>query len=147
MKTNTLPLACDHAGYKIKEIVKQWLIKNNYDVYDFGTNSEESVDYPDFIHPLASDIQKGKYKRGIVICGSGNGASMVANKYKGVRCANCWNKELARLAREHNDANVLAIPARFVTEKDAIEIIDVFLKTEFEGGRHLRRIEKIDDIQ
>ncbi len=140
---NTVCIASDHAGFQLKEILKKHLNKINIDVLDYGTFSEESMDYPDIAHPLADAVNKGKFNRGIVICGSGNGVSMVVNKYNKIRCALCWNEEIAILARKHNDANILAIPARFIGQEEAIKIVDVFLLTDFEGGRHQRRIEKI----
>ena len=137
-------LASDHAGY----IYKQKLIRNleneGYQTRDFGCDSEKSCDYPDYAHPLAGAVQKGEVNMGISLCGSGNGINMVVNKYRGVRSAICWNKELARLARAHNDANICALPARFISYRDAIEIIRIFIDTPFDGGRHLRRIKKID---
>lgn len=136
----------DHAGYEMKEYLKQKLLEWGFGVKDFGTNSNESMDYPDPVHPLASSIEKGEYTRGIIICGSGNGVSMVANKYPHVRAALCWNGEIAKLARKHNDANVIAIPARFVSNQEATEFVHVFLNTDFEGGRHERRVKKISAI-
>ena len=123
----------DHAGTKHK-----FKIKNH------GTNKEESVDYPDFIHPVAEDVATGQSDFGIIICGSGNGASMSANKHKGIRSALCWNNEICKLAREHNDANILSLPARYVTIKEAFEMIETFIQTPFEGGRHQIRVEKIN---
>ena len=134
----------DHAGVELKNKVKKYLEAGGHKLIDFGNNDGESVDYPDFIHPLAKQVSENKEQTGIIICGSGNGVSMVANKYKGVRAAICWNKELASLSRQHNNANVLSLPARFLSSKEAIEIVDVFLTTEFEGGRHERRVNKIN---
>jgi len=134
---------CDHAAFDLKEAIKKHLQSQGYEVRDFGTFSGESVDYPDMIHPLAQEINDGKIERGIVLCGSGVGVSMVANKYPKVRCALCWNVELAKLCRQHNDANVLALGARFIAEREALEMVDVFLNTPFEGGRHQGRVEKI----
>ncbi|MBS3807087.1 MAG: ribose 5-phosphate isomerase B [Bacteroidales bacterium] len=136
-------LACDHAGYRLKEAVKQHLKENGYEVVDFGTDSSESVDYADFAHPLAEAVEQGKLDRGITLCGSGNGISMTANKHPGIRAAICWNEEITRLAREHNDANVCSLPARFLSDEEARQIVDLFLSTGFEGGRHQRRIDKI----
>lgn len=133
----------DHAGYHYKETIKNYLLENQHEVTDFGPVNEESCDYPDIAHPLADFVEAGKAKFGIAICGSGNGISMALNKHQNIRAALCWNTELAELARLHNDANVLSLPARFIDIKDAIECVDRFLKTEFEGGRHLRRVEKI----
>jgi ribose 5-phosphate isomerase B len=133
----------DHAGtYYKKEIVK--VLKNKQiTVYNHGTNKNESVDYADHIHPVAEQVEKKEVDKGIIICGSGNGANMTANKHQQIRSALCWNKEIAELARMHNDANILSIPSRFVTLNDAIEMVEVFIKTEFEGGRHEKRINKI----
>ena len=135
----------DHAGVQLKNEVKSFLEDKGYVVENLGDNSGESVDYPDIIHPLAKEISKNKDKKGIIMCGTGNGVSMVANKYKGVRAGLCWSKEIAELIRKHNDANVLSLPARFISTKEALEIVQVFLETDFEdGGRHERRVEKID---
>ncbi len=138
-----IPIASDHAGFELKEIVKKQLVEKGFDIKDFGTFSTESCDYPDYAHSIGNAINKGEYKRGIVICGSGNGVQMTANKYPHVRCALCWNTELASLARQHNDANIVALPARFIPEELALQIIEVFMNTSFEGGRHQRRVEKI----
>jgi len=137
-----LPIGCDHAGYELKEKVKERLKAAGYEVKDYGTNGPESVDYPDFGHQVAQHVVDHK-GLGIVICGSGNGINMTVNKYPEIRSAICWTTEIAALARQHNDANVLAIPARFVSEALALEMVDTFLKTEFEGGRHQRRVDKI----
>lgn len=141
-----IPIACDHAGYDLKEKVKNFLSSKGFEVKDFGTFSSDSVDYPDYAHLLGSAINRSDYGRGIVICGSGNGVQMTANKYPNVRCALCWNKEIAALARQHNDANVVALPARFIDSDTALSIVDVFLNTAFEGGRHQRRVDKISKI-
>jgi ribose 5-phosphate isomerase B len=138
-----IPIACDHGGYEMKEYIKKELSSSGYEVIDYGTKSGDSVDYPDFIHPLARDINDGKYSKGIIICGSGNGAQMVANKYQKVRAALCWNEEVTRLAREHNDANILSLPGRFLDVKSALQLVKIFLQTSFEGGRHMRRVNKI----
>jgi len=143
MTKQTIAIASDHAGYATKEELKKYLSEMNYNVWDFGTHSEESVDYPDFAHPLAAAIEKGEYELGILLCGSGNGVSITANKHQGVRSALCWIPEIARLAREHNNANVCAIPARFVSVSEAKQIVKAFLDAKFEGGRHARRVEKI----
>ena len=140
---NIIPIACDHAGFELKELVKVYLSNKGYEVKDYGTNSSDSVDYPDMVHPLGRDINNGVYERGIVICGSGNGVQMTVNKYPNVRCALCWTPEIAELARQHNNANILAMPARFITTEVALNIVDKYLNTEFEGGRHVRRVEKI----
>jgi len=138
-----IAIACDHAGFELKENLTRDLQNRGYVVKDYGTNSEESVDYPDFAHPLASAVEKGEFNFGITICGSGNGINMAANKHQGIRSALCWNAEIAALARQHNDANICSIPARFVSKSEAGKIIEVFLNTDFEGGRHQKRIEKI----
>ena len=134
----------DHAGVELKNAVNSFLQNNGYVVENLGDNSGKSVDYPDIIHPLAREISNNKNKKGIIMCGTGNGVSMVANKYKGVRAGLCWSKEIAELIRKHNDANILSLPARFLSIKEALEIVEVFLKTDFEGGRHERRVNKID---
>ena len=134
----------DHAGVELKNAVNSFLKKKGYVVENLGDNSGESVDYPDIIHPLAKEISNNKNKKGIIMCGTGNGVSMVANKYKGVRAGLCWSKEIAELIRKHNDANILSLPARFLSVKEALEIVEVFLKTDFEGGRHERIVNKID---
>ena len=139
----TIAIACDHAGFETKEKLIIWLKGNNYSVKDFGTFSDESTDYPDYAHPMADSVEKGESDLGISLCGSGNGINMAANKHAGIRSALCWEKELAELARLHNDANVCALPARFVSYDEAVEIVDIFLKTAFEGGRHIPRINKI----
>lgn len=142
-----IPIACDHAGYELKEVVKKKLTDIGFEVKDFGTHGTDSVDYPDYAHPLGAAINRGEYNRGIVICGSGNGVQMTVNKYSNVRCALCWTPEIARLGRQHNNCNVIALPARFISKEEALEIVDVFLTTPFEGGRHQRRVEKISMIQ
>ena len=141
-------IGSDHAGFTLKEQMKDKLLKEGYEVKDYGTCSEESMDYPDVAHPLAADINSGKAETGILICGSGNGVSMVANKYPNIRAALCWNRELAALARQHINANILTMPARFISAETASEIVDTFLATAFddregEQNRHLRRIKKI----
>ncbi len=133
----------DHAGTFYKEKIVEFLKDKGYKIINHGTDSEESVDYPDFIHPVAEDVENGKSNFGIIICGSGNGASMTANKHQGIRSALCWNNEIVELARQHNNANILSIPARFVSIQQAIKFVDVFLETPFEGGRHERRVNKI----
>jgi ribose 5-phosphate isomerase B len=138
-----LVIGCDHAGYRLKEFLKKNLTSMGYTFRDFGTYSEESVDYPDIIHPLARSIDEGEFERGIIICGTGIGASMTANKYPGVRAALCWNIDIARLSREHNDANVLALSGRFLDPDIALQMAYIFLTTSFEGGRHERRVLKI----
>ena len=138
-----LLIAADHAGFETKEYITQQLVKDGYTFKDFGTFSTESMDYPDVVHPLATLINQGEYPMGIVICGSGNGVNMTANKYPNVRSALCWNTELAALARQHNNANVLALPARFIDKELALNIAKTFLTSSFEGGRHERRVNKI----
>ena len=133
----------DHAGYTYKSLLIKVLENMGHQVQDFGPGSEASVDYPDHVHPLAKAVIKKEADLGILICGSGNGVAITANKYQEIRAALCWNTELAKLAREHNDANVLCLPARFVTEAQAEEMVKVFLETAFEGGRHLNRVNKI----
>ena len=142
-KVKKIGIACDHAGYDLKEYLKKYLKEKGYIVSDYGTNSNESVDYPDYAHPLAESVEKNENDMGITICGSGNGISMVANKHQGIRAALCWNKEISKLAREHNNANVCSLPARFVSNEDAREMVEIFLNTEFEGGRHDKRVQKI----
>ena len=136
-------LASDHAGFIMKESVQKWLIAEGYEVTDFGCYSPESCDYPDYAHPLAEAVSNGVCNCGISLCGSGNGINMVVNKHQKIRSALCWNTEIASLARHHNDANILALPARFLSTTDAIDIVKEFLKASFDGGRHSRRIEKI----
>lgn len=138
-----IALCSDHAGYELKSIIEGYLESQGIEYQDFGTFSAESCDYPDFAHPAAEAIESGKCYPGIAMCGTGNGIAMTLNKHQGIRAALCWTVELARLAREHNDANVLVMPARFIDPVDALAIIDTFLSTPFEGGRHERRIRKI----
>jgi ribose 5-phosphate isomerase B len=137
-------VACDHAGYNLKVEVLKYLEEKGYEVTDLGTNSDESIDYPKYGHALATKIESGEFERGISICGSGNGINMVSNRHKGVRAALCWQKEIAELARSHNNANVCSLPGRFLSFQEARDIIDIFLATEFEGGRHERRINQIE---
>jgi ribose 5-phosphate isomerase B len=139
-----IALGCDHAGFAYKEAVLSYLAAKGYEVTDNGTNATDSVDYPDFVHPVAVSIQKGESKFGVIMCGSGNGVAITANKHRGIRAALCWNKEIAELARQHNDANIISIPVRYVSVETAIEMLDAFLNTPFEGGRHQKRVEKID---
>jgi ribose 5-phosphate isomerase B len=133
----------DHAGTEYKNDVVKYLKSKDFEVINHGTDSVDSVDYPDFVHPVASDVENGRVDLGIIICGSGNGASMTANKHQGVRAALCWSGEIAKLAREHNNANILSIPARFVSQPQAVDMVDIFLNTSFEGGRHQKRVDKI----
>ena len=133
----------DHAGTEYKLAIIGLLKSMNIEVTNYGTDGTDSVDYPDFVHPVAKDVEKNKVDFGIIICGSGNGASMTANKHQKIRCALCWTKEIVALAREHNDANILSLPARYISLPQALEMVQVFLNTKFEGGRHERRIEKM----
>jgi ribose 5-phosphate isomerase B len=143
MESKIIPIAADHAGYELKQEIIKYLKDINYTVKDYGTNSLDSCDYPDYIHPLASAINNGEYTQGIIICGSANGVNITANKYENVRSAICWLPQIAALARQHNDANILALPSRFVKISDALIIVDTFLATAFEGGRHQTRVDKI----
>lgn len=138
-----ISIGCDHAGFETKTSVVSALQSQGYAVIDHGTFSADSVDYPDFIHPVADDVESGEARFGLVLCGSGNGTAMTANKHQGIRAALCWTEELAALARKHNDANVLSIPARFVSVELAVKMTEVFLHTDFEGGRHIQRVQKI----
>ena len=133
----------DHAGTEYKLAIVGLLKSMRIEVINRGTDGTDSVDYPDFIHPVATDVENGNANSGIIICGSGNGASMTANKHQGVRAALCWNKEIVELAREHNNANILSLPARFISLNQALDMVKTFLNTEFEGGRHERRVDKI----
>jgi ribose 5-phosphate isomerase B len=139
-----IAIGSDHAGFRYKEKIKEYLQQQGHLMNDFGTYSEEPVDYPLFIRPVAEAVARGEYERGIVLGGSGNGEAMAANRIKKVRCALCWNEELARLARRHNDSNVLSLGQRVIPEDTVLEIVRVWLETEFEGGRHVRRIELLD---
>ena len=136
-------IGCDHAGFELKSKIINHLLEKGFDVEDMGCYSEDSIDYADYAHPVAFEVEKNSDVTGILICGSGNGINMTANKHQGVRSALCWTPEISKLAREHNDANILTLPGRFVSEELALEIVDVFFSTEFEGGRHLNRINKI----
>jgi ribose 5-phosphate isomerase B len=144
MEIKTVGVACDHAGYPLKQFVMQYLEEKGYPVKDFGTNSDISVDYPDYAHALAEGIESGEIYPGIAICGSGEGMAITLNKHRGVRAGLVWNKDVAGLIRQHNDANVIVLPGRFVDNKQAAAMLDVFFATPFEGGRHQRRVEKID---
>ena len=139
----TIGIASDHAGYEMKEFLVGYLDSLGYDVHDFGTYTAESVDYPDYMHPLGFAVERGEVTCGIGLCGSGEGASMTLNKHQGIRAALCWLPEIAVMSRKHNDANVLTLPARYIDNTTATQIVDSFLNTEFEGGRHIARIEKI----
>ena len=136
-------MCSDHAGYELKSIIEGYLESQGIEYEDFGTTSAESCDYPDFAHPAAVAVEEGRCYPGIAMCGSGNGIAMTLNKHQGIRAALCWTPELAALARQHNDANVLVLPARFIAPEEAIKIVDTFLSTSFEGGRHQKRIDKI----
>jgi ribose 5-phosphate isomerase B len=138
-----IAIAADHAGFKLKEDLKAYLKSKKYEVIDFGTSSSDPVDYPEYGHKLARSIESGESQIGFTLCGTGNGINMTVNKYKSIRSALCWKKEIAILAREHNDANICALPARFISKEEAFEIANAFLDTKFEGGRHERRIKKI----
>jgi len=144
MKTFTIAIGSDHAGYKYKESIKKMLLAEGHTVRDFGTYSDAACDYPDFIRPTAEAVARGEFERGIVLGGSGNGEAIVANRVKGVRCGLCWNEQVAIWNRSHNDGNVLSLGERTVTEAEAFKIVKTWLATEFEGGRHLARIRKID---
>ena len=139
-----IAIGSDHAGFRYKERIKQLLNSLGHEVADFGTHSEEPVDYPLFIRPVAEAVARGEHDRGVVLGGSGNGEAMAANRVKKIRCAVCWNVESARLARLHNDANVISLGQRMMSEEQALEIVRVWLETEFEGGRHVRRIQELD---
>jgi len=140
----TIAIGSDHAGYRYKEAIKAMLLAEGHTVRDFGTDSEVSCDYPDFIRPVAEAVARGEFQRGIVLGGSGNGEAMVANRVRGVRCGLCWNEEIARLSRAHNDANCLSLGQRTITEEQALAIVRIWLATPFDGGRHEARIRKID---
>jgi len=144
MKTYTIAIGSDHAGFKYKESIKSMLLAEGHTVRDFGTYSDAPCDYPDFIRPTAEAVARGEFERGIVLGGSGNGEAIVANRIKGVRCGLCWNEQVAIWNRSHNDGNVLSLGERTVSEAEALKIVKVWLATEFEGGRHLARIRKID---
>lgn len=143
----TIPIGADHAGFPLKERLKAELQAMGYLVEDVGTHSDGSVDYPDYAHQVADRVENGKAARGVLLCGTGLGMSYAANRHHGVRAAVAWTPEIARLAREHNDANVLVLPARFLTEDQGLEILRIWLATEFEGGRHARRVDKIEPEQ
>lgn len=138
-----LAIASDHAGFKIKQKIKKYLIEKGYEIKDFGTDTEESIDYPEFGHIVAEAIEKKEFDFGITICGTGNGISMTANKHQGIRSAICWSEEISELARAHNNANICSLPGRFLSIEESIVIIETFIRTKFDGGRHERRIKKI----
>lgn len=139
-----ISIGCDHAGYQLKNDIIQYLSELDYTIYDYGTGTAESVDYPDYAHAVVGSLIEEETEKAILICGTGNGICMTANKWRDVRAALCWNTEIAELARQHNNANILCLPARFLTTEQALEIVKVFFSTEFEGGRHQRRVEKIN---
>jgi len=143
VKKRKIAIVSDHAGFYLKQKLLSYLDKGKYGVKDFGSFSAEIVDYPDFGHLMANAVSNGEYEAGISICGTGNGMNMTANKHQGIRSAICWNEEISRLARAHNDANICALPGRFISESEAYLIVRTFLETSFEGGRHKRRIDKI----
>jgi len=138
-----IAIGSDHAGYDYKKIAIEYLQSKGYECHDFGTHSSDSVDYPDFAHPVANEVETGENTLGVLICGSANGVAMTANKHAGVRAGICWTTEIASLTRLHNDANICCIPARFISEEEMKNILDVFFNTEFEGGRHQNRVNKI----
>lgn len=140
-----IAIGCDHAAFFLKEKLRAYLGTKGYEIKDFGCYSEERADYPDFAHPVANAVENKEYDFGMLLCGSGNGINMTANKHKGIRSALCWNSKIAELARQHNDANILTLPARFITEEEAKKCVDVFYTTEFEGGRHADRVKKISE--
>lgn len=143
MKKPRIAIGSDHAGFEYKNFLKEKLIAEGYAVHDYGTNSPDSVDYPDYVHPLSVAIEKKVEDTGILICGSANGVAITANKHQGVRAAIVWQADIASLARLHNDANIICIPARFITKEQAFSFVEIFLKTDFEGGRHSQRVNKI----
>jgi ribose 5-phosphate isomerase B len=142
-KQKVIPIGSDHAGFPLKKHLIETLKKSGFTIKDYGTDSEDSVDYPDFIHPVANAVESGEFEKGIIMCGSGQGASMTANKHPGIRSALCWNVEQAKLSRMHNNANIISLPGRFIDFDVAVEAVRVFFSTEFEGGRHETRVEKI----
>lgn len=143
MKVKTIAIGCDHAGYPYKDAIVKMLDEKGYTILDFGTHTSDSVDYPDFAHPTANSVESGEADLGILLCGSGNGVSITANKHQKIRAALCWQKEIAELARSHNDANMISLPVRFISESMALDMVSTFITTEFEGGRHARRTGKM----
>ncbi len=133
----------DHGGYEMKLVILEWIKNQGYELKNFGTDSPESVDYPDYVHPLADAVEKDEFDFGVLICGTGQGMSFTANKHQGIRAALCWNMEISRLSRQHNNANILCLPGRFIGDKEGIDILKTFLETKFEGGRHQNRINKV----
>lgn len=142
-QSKPIAIGCDHAGFDYKETIKKWLESKGFAVKDFGTYATDSVDYPDFAHPVALSVENDETAFGILICGSANGVAITANKHQGIRAGLCWNNEVALLVRKHNDANVLCLPARFLEIPAALEMVETFMHTEFEGGRHATRVNKI----
>ncbi|MDE6812139.1 MAG: ribose 5-phosphate isomerase B [Muribaculaceae bacterium] len=142
-----IAMASDHAGVNLKNQLKQYLAEKGYDILDFGTNSEDSCDYPDFAHPAADAVEGGEANFGVAMCGTGNGIQMTLNKHQGIRAALCWKPEIAELAKQHNNANFLVMPARFVSYEEAISILEAYLNATYEGGRHQRRIDKIPVVK
>src|SRR5690554_372982 len=142
-KNQVILISADHAGIELKEAIKSYFKERGYTFKDYGTYSEESIDYPDYGHPVAQHVLENRNTLGIVICGSGNGINMTVNKHQGIRGALCWKEDLAELARQHNDANIIALPARFISTEEGIQMVEKFLTTEFEGGRHQNRVNKI----
>lgn len=140
---STIAMASDHAGFELKEYLKPYLVAKGYEIEDFGTYSEASCDYPDYAHPAAEAVERGQCDFGIAMCGSGNGIQMTLNKHQGIRAALCWLPEIATLAKQHNNANILVLPARFISKEEAKKIVDTYLGASFEGGRHQRRVDKI----
>lgn len=140
-----IAIGSDHAGFCLKEELRAYLQNRGFEVKDFGTFSEERADYPDYAHKVASAVEMNEVERGVLICGSGNGVNMTANRHRNVRAALCWNEEIAKLARQHNDANIISLPARFMDEKEAEKCVDAFFSTAFEGGRHTERVKKIEE--
>ena len=143
MKKHKIAIGSDHAGFKLKETIKKYLTDAGHEVKDYGCYSEDRADYADFAHPVAKDVEAKKYDIGVLMSGSGNGINMAANKHKGIRSALCWKSEIAELARQHNDANIIVLPARYISEEEAKQSVDIFLNTGFEGGRHTDRVNKI----
>lgn len=142
-KSVIIPIGADHAGFPLKEAIKEYFTKEGYTFKDYGTYSEDSIDYPDYGHPVAEHVLQNPDCLGIVICGSGNGINMTVNKHQGIRGALCWNEEIVKLARQHNNANILSLPGRFISVVEGISFVKAFFETEFEGGRHQRRVDKI----
>ncbi len=141
--TKPIAIGCDHAGFEYKEAIKKWLLDKGYAVKDFGTNSPESVDYPDFAHPTALFVESGEAAFGVLLCGSANGVAITANKHQHIRAGLCWQGEVAKVIRQHNNANIICLPARFIALPLALDMIEIFMNTDFEGGRHERRVEKM----